>query len=94
MAMQTDVKSVTLTSSDTAVAYRSRVKAVYYVAGASAGSVIVKDGGSSGTTVLSIATPASATGTHYLLMPGEGVLCLTDIYVAITNATSVMIVYA
>lgn len=93
MAMQTDVKSVTLTSTNTAVNYRSRVKAVYYVAGASAGSVVVKDGGSGGTTVLDIATPASATSVQYILMPGEGVLCLTNIYVTITNATSVMIVY-
>ena len=93
MAMQTDVKSTTLTSSNTAVAYRCRIKGIYFVAGASAGSVIVKDGGSGGTTVLNIATPGIATGSQYVLVPGEGVLCLTDAYVAITNATSVTVFY-
>jgi hypothetical protein len=94
MAMQTDVKAATLTSSDTAVDGRCRVKAVYYIAGASAGSVIVKDGGSGGDTVCDLATPGSATAIGYVLFPGEGVLCQTDAYVDITNATSVTVFYA
>ena len=93
MAMQTDVKSTTLTSSGTAVNYRCRIKGIYFVAGASAGSVIVNDGGSGGTAVLNIATPATATGMQYVLVPGEGVLCMTNAYVAITNATSVTVFY-
>lgn len=93
MSQQTDILSVTRTTSGTAVAYRTRVKGIYYASGASAGSVVVKNGGVSGTTILDIATPALATAISYLMFPGEGILCSTDVYLAITNATSVTIFY-
>lgn len=93
MSTQTDVLSVTLTASGSAVAARARVKAIYYVAGATAGSILVKDGGSGGTTQIDLATPAAATATSYMLLPGEGVLFATNVYLTITNATSVVIYY-
>ena len=93
MPMQTDVLSVTLTASGSAVGARTRVKAIYYVAGALAGSILVKNNGASGTTQIDIATPAAATATGYMLLPGEGVLFATNVYLTITNATSVIVFY-
>lgn len=86
-----DVKSNVATSSATVVGGPARVKTIYFTANASAGSIVVKDGGSSGTTVMTIATPASGYGNVYI--PGDGVLCSTNVYVALTNIASATVFY-
>ena len=72
---------------------RTRVKAVYMVPSATAGSVIFKDGGSGGTTVMTLNTVASATQPTYLIFPGEGVLFSTNVHGTVTNVGSVTIFY-
>ena len=72
---------------------RARVKAVYMVPSATAGSVVFKDGGASGTTVITLNTVASATQPTYLIFPGEGVLFSTNVHGTVTNVTSVTIFY-
>jgi hypothetical protein len=100
MAMQTDVKvSAALTASgaftDQAANAlgRVRVKAIYIVPGASAGSVTLKDGGSGGTTLAVINTVASATQPTYMLFPGQGLLCETSVYGTLSNVGSVVVFY-
>ena len=100
MSMQTDVQaSVPLTATGqftnqvpTALT-RARVKAVYMVPSATAGSVIFKDGGSGGATVMTLNTVASATQPTYLIFPGEGVLFSTNVHGTVANVTSVTIFY-
>ena len=93
MAMQTDVKSATVgTSSGTAVSGRVRVKSLVITSTATAGSVTLKDGGSSGVTMMVINTPAVA-GLHNVLLPGEGIVFTTDVYVALSNATYATVMY-
>ena len=100
MTMQTDVlASVPLTNTGqftnqtpTALG-RTRVKAVYIVPASSAGSVIFKDGGSGGTTVITLNTVASATQPTYLILPGEGVLFSTNVHGTVANVSSVTIFY-
>jgi hypothetical protein len=86
-----DVKSNVASSSNTVVGSPARVRGLYYTANASAGSIVVKDGGSSGTTVITIATPASGYGS--VLIPGDGILCTSNVYVAMTNLASVTVFY-
>ena len=86
MTMQTDVKSIEKTSSGTAFAGPTRLKSLT-VSYASGGTVSVKDGGSSGTTVWSFTAPAAAGSVH-ILLPGEGIRCTTDVYVALSSATA------
>ena len=90
MGMQTDVLSSEKTSSGSVFAGRARVKAIT-VAYASGGTVAIKDGGSSGTTVWSFTAPAAAGSVHVLL-PGEGILCATNVYATLSSAT-VNVVY-
>ena len=100
MAMQTDVlASQPLTSTGqftnqtpTALG-RTRIKAVYIVPTASAGSVIFKDGGASGTPVMTLNTVASATQPTYLMFSGDGVLFSTNVHGTVTNVGSVTIFY-
>ena len=101
MGMQTDVLVSAVLSSDgqftnaaaTADITRCRVKAVYIVPAATAGSVVFKDGGTGGTTIMTLNTVASATQPTYLLFPGEGVLFTTKVYADVTNIGSVTIFY-
>lgn len=101
MSMQTDVlASVPITSSGqftdqaTNNIARCRVKAVYIVPTGTAGSLILKDGGSGGTTKVTINTVASATQPTYLLLPGEGLLFQTNVYGAVSNLGYATIFYA
>ena len=94
MAMQYDVKAVTLTSDDTAVSYRTRVKGLLISpTPGSAGSVVVKDGGTGGTTRLSISVASGATSPFPVVIPGEGILYSTDVYVDVTTVAAVTVFY-
>jgi len=72
---------------------RARIKSVYIVPAAGAGSVVFKDGGASGATKITINTLASSSSPNYMLLPGEGVLFTTNIYVDVTTIGSVMVFY-
>jgi hypothetical protein len=92
--MQYDVKSVRLSADGQAVNYRVRVKAIYGVSGASAGSVKFYDGTStSGELLIDIDTPVGTGNNFYMMIPGEGVLFRTGVYVDVTNITGVTIYY-
>ena len=100
MSMQTDVlASVPLTgtgqfTNQTPTALgRTRIKAVYMVPTGTAGSVVCRDGGSGGATVITLNTVASATQPTYLIFPGEGVLFSTDVHGTVANVGSVTIFY-
>jgi hypothetical protein len=98
--MQTDVlASVPLTSSGqftdqaTNNIARCRVKSIYIVPSATAGSLVLRDGGSSGAVKATINTVASATQPTYMLMPGQGLLFQTAVYGTVSNLGSATIIY-
>lgn len=84
MGMQTDVRAISLAASGAITDSRIRVKGLVVEPGASAGSVVIKDGGTSGTALFTINTIAGGE-TFSILIPGEGVLCLTSAYATLTN---------
>ena len=92
MAMETDVSSATLTADGTVYGARTRVKSIAYLASATAGSIVLKDGGASGTTKINSATPAVADA-YEVVIPAQGVLFETDVYLDLTNVTSVTVFY-
>jgi len=95
MAMQYDVKSTHLNASGSVYGARARIKGFSICATASAaGTLLLKDGGSSGTTVIEIDIPSNSNpNSFYVLVPGEGVLCSTDIYATLTSIASVTVFY-
>ena len=100
MGMQTDILASAVRTDDGVVNNqagdalgRVRIKGVYIVPAASAGSVVFKDGGASGTTRMTLNTVGSATQPTYLLLPGEGILFDTSVYVDVTSIGSVMVFY-
>ncbi len=85
MTMQTDVKAKSLAASGAVTTFRARLRGMVIEPGTGAGSVIMKDGGSGGTTLMTINTVANGEPFN-VLIPAEGVLFSTDIYAALTDA--------
>jgi hypothetical protein len=96
MGFQYDVKAKTVTATGASGigTPRARIKAVYALLGASAGSVSFTDGSAGGTELLKFDTPtSSATGYMYALIPNDGVRFEADPYITLTNVTSVTFFY-
>jgi len=83
--MQTDVKAISLAASGAITDSRTRVKGLVIEPGVSAGSVIIKDGNASGTTLFTINTVANGE-PFSVLIPGEGVLCNISAYAILSNS--------
>jgi len=92
MTMQTDVLSATRTTDGTLVSGPARIKGILLTTTTTAGSVVLKDGGASGTTRLTMNTPAVAEMFNALL-PGEGIRFTTNVYVDVTDVSSVTVFY-
>ena len=82
--MQTDVMASTVAVSGTGYAARTRLRGIIAIPGSANGTITFKDGGSSGTTMLSIPTVANTTPFN-IFVPGEGVVFETDVYVALSG---------
>jgi len=84
-----DVKAATASSNTAVIEGPTRVKSFYYNANASVGSIVLKDGGSGGSTIVTVAVPANGFGTVYI--PGDGIRFSTNVYTVLTNVASVTI---
>ena len=74
---------------------RTRIKTIYAVNGATAGSVVIREGGSGGEIVLTVETAASGTAGYTIIpLPGEGILVKTGtLHGTVTNTTSMVLFY-
>lgn len=93
MSMQYDVKSEhTETSGTTMVSGRVRLKGYQAVSGGTAGDIIFRDGGASGTIRLrfNISTNLVSFG---MPIPGEGILFYDDIHVTLPATAKITIFY-
>ena len=93
--MQYDVKAKHLNATGSVVDQPTRVKGFSICATASlAGTLVLKDGGSGGTTLLEVDIPANSNpNSFYTLVPGEGVRFTTNVYATLTNIASVTVYY-
>lgn len=89
MTMQTDVMAGGVSETGTVYATRTRVRGLLVSPSTSAGSIVLKDGGSSGTTIMTI--PTAANGEPFsVIIPANGVLFETDVYATVSNATGIV----
>lgn len=75
-----------------AVNSRCQVLGIYINPSGTAGTVQLKDGGSGGTVLVDLSTPASATEQRYIPFPGS-INFQTNCYVALSNVTDVTLFY-
>ena len=92
MTMQTDVSATSLTESGTAFAGRTRVRGIVISDTNTAGQLILRDGGVTGTIKFQLDTPNAAFVSN-ILIPGAGILFETDVYAEITSLASVVVFY-
>jgi len=85
--MESDVRSLSFTSSSATVTPRSRLQAIYYVHAASA-DLTFSNGSGGGTTLLELTAP-SAIGTETVYVPGRGLLFGNGIHVTSSSTTNI-----
>ena len=78
---------VSASSADVIFAGRSRLKGVYIVNSATAGTIKFRNTSQAGTTTMELGTVASATVTRDVNIPDEGVLFTDGIYLTYTGGT-------
>lgn len=95
MTMQYDVKAKHTNTSASISDQPTRVKGFSVCATAStAGTLLLKDGGSGGTTLIELDIPSNSNpNSFYVLVPGEGVRFTTNVYASLTGISSVTVFY-
>ena len=93
MTMQTDVKSSHVEATGTMVSGRTRIKGYQCLSGGTAGDIIFRDGGASGTIRLQFNIPANTNNPFSNLIPGEGILFYTDVHVTVPTNAKVTVFY-
>lgn len=96
---QTNLKAVTVAATGTVLAARGKVKGVYFVptVGGATPSVVLRDGGAGGATLLNLAGSAALAATDpiptQLMFPENGILFETDIHATLTSILSLTVLY-
>lgn len=93
MSMQYDVKAAHVEATGTMVSGRTRVKGYQCLSGGTAGDIILRDGGASGTIRLQFNIPANTNNPFSNLIPGEGILFTTDVHVTLPTAAKITVFY-
>lgn len=93
MTMQYDVKSAHAEATGTIVSGRNRLKGYQCLSGGTAGDIIFRDGGASGTIRLQFNIPANTNNPFSNLIPGEGILFYTDVHVTVPTGAKVTVFY-
>ena len=93
MTMQTDVKSSHIEGTGTMLSGRARIKGYQCLSGGTAGDIIFRDGGASGTIRLQFNIPANTNNPFANLIPGEGILFYTDVHVTVPTSAKITVFY-
>lgn len=93
MAMQTDVLAAHVEATGTMVSGRVRVKGYQCLSGGTAGDIIFRDGGASGTIRLQFNVPANTNNPFANLIPGEGILFTSSVHVTLPTAAKITVFY-
>ena len=87
---QSDIFAVTKTADATVFAGRARVRQIQvHTSGSGSPAVVLKDGGSGGTTLLSLTFTTSIV--HSVNIPDNGILFTTDVYLDLTACEGVTV---
>ena len=93
MAMQTDVKASHVEATGTMVSGRTRVKGYQCLSGGTAGDIILRDGGATGTIRLQFNIPNNTNNPFANLIPGQGILFTTSVHVTLPAGAKITVFY-
>jgi len=92
MGMQTDVKSAAAAAGATTTIFAGPARIKGISISYSTGATVVLNDGTGGTARFSFTAPAAA-GAIYILMPGEGIRCDTNISAVVSATTTAVVFY-
>jgi len=92
MGMQTDVKSAVAAANATTTIFAGPARIKGISISYSTGATVVLNDGTGGTARFSFTAPAAA-GAIYILMPGEGIRCDTNISAVVSATTTAVVFY-
>jgi len=84
MSFASDIKAKTISATGTMVNGRTRIAGVYYTCTGTAAAITLKTGGSGGTTVMEIKTPAAA-GAYVFAIPDNGILAEDGVHATLSS---------
>ena len=98
MGYPVDVKSTHLTASGAIFGGPSRVLGIYYCSEAALGTIVIRDGGASGTVVGTFDVPigsgtAGEPAVYQIDVPGNGLRCQTSSYAELTGGVDKVTVF-
>ena len=93
-----DVKSKHLTASAEIFGGPSRILGIYYCSEAALGTIIIRDGGASGTVVGTFDVPigsgtAGEPAVYQIDVPGNGLYCATSSYAELTGGVNKVTIF-
>lgn len=93
MSMHSDYQSTRLAATGDIYGGPARIKGVYIVASATAGSIVIRDGGASGEVLCTLDTPGAA-GMAYVDLGDGGLRCRSTAHATLANLTAATFFYA
>lgn len=96
MSHSSDIKAKAVTATGDLDVGRARIRGIHVLAASGNPQLVIKDGGSSGATILDVkfTAHASETNSHSLFIPSDGILSVNDPHLTLTNLTQVTVFYA
>jgi hypothetical protein len=91
--MQYDVKSAHIEATGSMVSSRARLKGYQCLSGGTAGEVVFTDGSAGGAELLRFNIPNNTNNPFFGLVPGEGILFTSGIYVTVPTGAKITIFY-
>ena len=87
-----------MTASGAVFAGPSRILGIYYCSEGALGTIVIKDGGSSGTTLATFDVPVGGTSAgepvvYEIDIPGNGIYCATSSYATLTGGVDKVTVF-
>lgn len=92
MSMQTDVKSTAAAAGATTTIFAGPARIKGLTVSYSTGGTVVLNDGTGGTAMLSFTAPAAA-GSVNIVIPGEGIRCVTNISAVVSATTTAVVFY-
>jgi len=90
--MQTDVKSAAAGAGSTTTIFAGPARIKGISISYSTGATVVLNDGTGGTARFSFTAPAAA-GSIYMMFPGEGIRCETNISAVVSATTTAVVFY-
>lgn len=89
--MSNDVIAVTLSTTGSVYSARCRVRQIIMSCGSTGGSLVLRDGGATGTVLLDVDTPANAGFVEFCLA-GRGILFEESVHATLNDVDSLTVV--